>query len=295
MNITKENIEVILYDYAEGNLSDKERKETEQYLNLHPEYKEMLDEYDPLLKIPEENDVVFANKEEFLQQIMTSKPYITTEKPQSEQKKLPKIITITRYIKWISGAAAMLLLLIAIGSVFNLQNTTQTASIDGKNEISIHNNLKTTNKTSSEYDKDIAQGQLVSATSQKSIKKTGYFLQKDRVFSTKRPPLFDIDSESSESEVQYSYNESQYLAENNARLNQENEEMDTENFGIMTFDGNLTEDNENFAMSDGQYQMSNADYEDYEYRIIFFNNKPTVWKRIKRWFSNAKDVLFAEN
>ena len=90
MNITKENIEVILYDYAEGNLSDKECKETEQYLNLHPEYKEMLDEYDPLLKIPEENDVVFANKEEFLQQIMTSKPYITTEKPQSEQKKTSK-------------------------------------------------------------------------------------------------------------------------------------------------------------------------------------------------------------
>ena len=59
MNITKENIEVILYDYAEGNLSGKERDEVGQYLKLHPEYREMLDGYDPLLTIPEENGGVF--------------------------------------------------------------------------------------------------------------------------------------------------------------------------------------------------------------------------------------------
>ena len=37
MKITKDNIEVILFDYAEGNLSNQERKEVEAFLEKIPE------------------------------------------------------------------------------------------------------------------------------------------------------------------------------------------------------------------------------------------------------------------
>ena len=45
MKITKDNIEVILFDYAEGDLSPKEQKEVEDFLENNPQYKQMLSSY----------------------------------------------------------------------------------------------------------------------------------------------------------------------------------------------------------------------------------------------------------
>ncbi|MBO6118564.1 MAG: hypothetical protein J6P44_08490 [Bacteroidales bacterium] len=118
MIITKENIEAVLYDYAEGNLSAQEVKEADKYLSLHPEYKEMLNLYDPALTIEEPSDIVYGDKEELFNAATGS------------QSK--KIILISRYVKWISGAAAMIVLLLAIKGVYNLSYQSVEGVDEGK-------------------------------------------------------------------------------------------------------------------------------------------------------------------
>ena len=310
MNITKENIEVILYDYAEGNLSGKERDEVGQYLKLHPEYREMLDGYDPLLTIPEENGGVFDGEEEFLREIMASNPQSLTEKPHSKdvktqlmtansqpkKKKSERIIVITRYIKWISGAAAMFVMFFAIKSIYTLQNTQDTASIENIGEMKTLNNTEVLSKNSAEPNIDTANTHTAVALSHNNKEKTHFFYSKNPLFLLKKPTFFDTDSakgngnvqqsgdntpkgnddEQSETmDLQYEYTENQNLNEDNGISKPENKESQISNQDMALY----IEEN---PISDVRNQVSNVDYADTEYRIIFFNNKPTFFKRLKR-------------
>ncbi|MBR4803102.1 MAG: hypothetical protein IK032_00505, partial [Bacteroidales bacterium] len=63
MNINEENYELYLYRYAEGLLTDDERRELEAVLPSHPEWQELLDLYDPDLKITAQPHEVFPDKE----------------------------------------------------------------------------------------------------------------------------------------------------------------------------------------------------------------------------------------
>lgn len=63
MNISKENIEAYLLDYAEGTLTSEEKKEVEAFLTLNPEYKEMLSLYDDSIKL-EAEPMIFMAKED---------------------------------------------------------------------------------------------------------------------------------------------------------------------------------------------------------------------------------------
>lgn len=51
MKITEENYELYLFQYAEGMLSDKERREVEAFLDSHPDIREEFALYDPKLTV----------------------------------------------------------------------------------------------------------------------------------------------------------------------------------------------------------------------------------------------------
>ena len=63
MKISKENIEVILFDYAEGNLSNQERKEVEAFLEKNPHYKQMLSSYQECEKLSKPLNIVFEDED----------------------------------------------------------------------------------------------------------------------------------------------------------------------------------------------------------------------------------------
>ncbi|MBQ9255212.1 MAG: hypothetical protein IJ180_10635 [Bacteroidales bacterium] len=117
MLINEKNIEALLYDYAEGNLSQKERNQVDLFLLENPQYKEMLSEYDTSVVVPKQEDVVFANKEKIVSDIMKQSP--------------KKTIIITKYVKWVSAMAAMFLLVFGIKTFYelNLVNNSNTNSL----------------------------------------------------------------------------------------------------------------------------------------------------------------------
>ncbi|MBO6118569.1 MAG: hypothetical protein J6P44_08515 [Bacteroidales bacterium] len=274
MNITKENIEAVLYDYAEGNLSLQEVKAVEKYLNLHSEYKEMLLEYDPMLKIPEENAYVFAEKEEVLRQTVGN-------------KHADKVL-IRRRIQRLSGVAAAALIIIAIGSIYMYQDSHNNASVTDTNNALTH---------------------ISAAPSQNNSEKNPFFDAKKPFFLPKKTVFSDTDSARGKINTPQGENNQpegngitpstydnfteeisqtqEYLAQTTLDTF-ENGETDPDNFAVMA------SNNDSYLQDDNQ-EVSVSDYEDFEYRIIFFNNKPTLWKRVKRWFSNAKEELFAGN
>ncbi|MBR1775397.1 MAG: hypothetical protein IJ759_07750 [Bacteroidales bacterium] len=151
MKITKENIEAILFDYAEGNLTEAERKEAEAYLDLHPEYREMLSMYDPNITIEKPLDIVYTDKDELFSMVTAKKP--------------TKIIFISRYVKWVSGVAAVMLLFFAIKTFYNLQNTQENTPISKVNQIN-EREIKDINDL-----KDFSQDNKLIATA-KNNKKT---------------------------------------------------------------------------------------------------------------------------
>lgn len=100
MKITKDNIEVILFDYAEGNLSPKEQKEVEDFLENNPQYKQMLSSYKDCKGLDKPLDVKFEEKEELF--------------TLATGKKAKSIVFIPRYMKYACSIAAMILLFFAI-------------------------------------------------------------------------------------------------------------------------------------------------------------------------------------
>lgn len=100
MKITKDNIEVILFDYAEGNLSPQEQKEVEAFLENNPQYKQMLSSYKDCKGLDKPLDVKFEEKDELF--------------TLATGKKAKSIVFIPRYMKYACSIAAMILLFFAI-------------------------------------------------------------------------------------------------------------------------------------------------------------------------------------
>ena len=100
MKITKDNIEVILFDYAEGDLSPKEQKEVEAFLENNPQYKQMLSSYKDCKGLDKPLDVKFTGKDELF--------------TLATGKKARSIVFVPRYMKYACSIAAMILLFFAI-------------------------------------------------------------------------------------------------------------------------------------------------------------------------------------
>lgn len=116
MKTNKEDIEIMLFDYAEGNLSSEERKEVEEFLKENPQYAKMLDSYQesPILEKPLE--VKLENKNELLSL--------------AKGKKTRKIVFKPSFIYWSSAIAAVVLLFFTIRLlVSNEENSMKTQEI----------------------------------------------------------------------------------------------------------------------------------------------------------------------
>lgn len=100
MKTTKDNIEVILFDYAEGNLSPEEQKEVEAFLENNPQYKQMLSSYKDCKGLDKPLDVKFEEKDELF--------------TLATGKKAKSIVFIPRYMKYACSIAAMILLFFAL-------------------------------------------------------------------------------------------------------------------------------------------------------------------------------------
>lgn len=100
MKTTKDNIEVILFDYAEGNLSPQERKDVEEFLEKNPQYKQMLSSYKDCKGLDKPLDVKFEEKDELF--------------TLATGKKARSIVFVPRYMKYACSIAAMILLFFAI-------------------------------------------------------------------------------------------------------------------------------------------------------------------------------------
>ena len=100
MKITKDNIEVILFDYAEGDLSPKEQKEVEAFLENNPQYKQMLSSYKDCKGLDKPSEVKFTEKDELF--------------TLATGKKARSIVFVPRYMKYACSIAAMILLFFAI-------------------------------------------------------------------------------------------------------------------------------------------------------------------------------------
>lgn len=120
MKIKKENIEALLFDYAEGNLSREEAKELEAFLEKQPQYAALLQYYDKGEKLEEPSEIVFEEKEDLFK-------FATQRKRKSLVLNVPKFV-------WVSSAAAVLLLLILLlplsNDEQNMQESTNTAFVD---------------------------------------------------------------------------------------------------------------------------------------------------------------------
>lgn len=100
MKITKDNIEVILFDYAEGDLSPKEQKEVEAFLENNPQYKQMLSSYKDCKGLDKPSEIKFTEKDELF--------------TLATGKKARSIVFVPRYMKYACSIAAMILLFFAI-------------------------------------------------------------------------------------------------------------------------------------------------------------------------------------
>ncbi len=120
MKIKKENIEALLFDYAEGNLNREEEKALEAFLEKNPQYAALLQAYDREEKLEEPSDIVFEDKDGLFRLA-------------SGGKKKSLVLKMPSYA-WISAAAAVLLLLVVLLPLSDdeqsLQESTNTAFVD---------------------------------------------------------------------------------------------------------------------------------------------------------------------
>ena len=104
MKITKDNIEVILFDYAEGNLDSGMQKELECFLESNPQYKQMLAMYLENESLEKPLDIVFEEKDE----LFTKATGI----------KAKKALIIPPFAKWAASIAAGVALVLFVGYLF---------------------------------------------------------------------------------------------------------------------------------------------------------------------------------
>lgn len=143
MKISKENIEVILFDYAEGNLSNQERKEVEAFLEKNPHYKQMLSSYQECEKLSKPLNIVFEDKDELF--------------ALATGKKARKIVFAPRYVKWACGIAAVLLLFFAIKPLLEkevvIEEKTPVLITQNKTKKEENNSKKYFSETKKEFSK----------------------------------------------------------------------------------------------------------------------------------------------
>ncbi|MBO7276987.1 MAG: hypothetical protein J6U84_03395 [Bacteroidales bacterium] len=134
MKTNKEDIEIMLFDYAEGNLSPEERKEVEAFLKENPQYAKMLDSYQesPILEKPLE--VKFENKNELYSL--------------AKGKKTRKIVFKPSFIYWSSAVAAIVLLFFFTRPLLTSE---QKATITNDSLIAKTETKKEENKTKKEF------------------------------------------------------------------------------------------------------------------------------------------------
>jgi hypothetical protein len=124
MKTTKDNIEVILFDYAEGNLSPEERKDVEEFLEKNPQYIEMLNAYKESEPLEKPLGLVFKEKDDLFS-LATG-------------KKARKIVFKPSFVYWSSAVAAVVLLFFLVKPlVKNEQTPTATSK-----ELIAENNPK---------------------------------------------------------------------------------------------------------------------------------------------------------
>lgn len=128
MNINKENIEALLYDYAENNLDSQMRQEFELFLEKNPAYKQMLLDYDPNMTIPTPNNCTFNQKNTIIN--------LTERRPK-------------RILFYFSISAAAILLVVLLIPIFNNnKQSVQIAKINNEQITSTHNYMNTNSNTS---------------------------------------------------------------------------------------------------------------------------------------------------
>ena len=124
MKTMKDNIEVILFDYAEGNLSPQERKDVEEFLEKNPQYIEMLNAYKESEPLEKPLGLVFKEKDDLFS-LATG-------------KKARKIVFKPSFVYWSSAVAAVVLLFFLVKPlVKNEQTPTATSK-----ELIAENNPK---------------------------------------------------------------------------------------------------------------------------------------------------------
>lgn len=143
MKTTKDNIEVILFDYAEGNLSPEEQKEVEDFLEKNPHYKQMLSSYQECEELSKPLNIVFEDKDELF--------------ALATGKKARKIVFVPRYVKWACGIAAVLLLFFAIKPLLEkevvIEEKTPVLITQNKTKKEENNSKKYFSETKKEFSK----------------------------------------------------------------------------------------------------------------------------------------------
>ena len=134
MKTTKDNIEVILFDYAEGNLSPQERKDVEEFLEKNPQYIEMLNAYKESEPLEKPLGLVFKEKDDLFS-LATG-------------KKARKIVLKPNFVYWSSAVAAVVLLFFLVKP---LVKNEQTHTITSDSLIAKTETKKEENKTKKEF------------------------------------------------------------------------------------------------------------------------------------------------
>ncbi len=134
MKTTKDNIEVMLFDYAEGNLSPQERKEVEEFLEKNPQYIEMLNAYKESEPLEKPLGLVFKEKDDLFS-LATG-------------KKARKIVFKPSFVYWSSAVAAVVLLFFLVKP---LVKNEQTPTATNKELIAENNPKKKFEKAKEKF------------------------------------------------------------------------------------------------------------------------------------------------
>ena len=139
----KENIEALLFDYAEGNLSEQERLKVERLIESNPEYAALLQAYDKNERVECPCDMLFEDKEALFGSIC--------------KERKPAVFLTRRKQSWIYSVAAVLLLLVVSTVAINhIATPNKTATQLSENKHSAIDKNKTPfqeNKTAIQSDK----------------------------------------------------------------------------------------------------------------------------------------------
>lgn len=139
----KENIEALLFDYAEGNLSEQERQKVERLIESNPEYAALLQAYDKNESVECPCNVLFEDKEALFGTIC------------KENKAV--VFPARRKQSWIYSVAAVLLLLVVSTVAINyIVTPNKTATQPSENKHTAISENKTPfqeNKTAIQSDK----------------------------------------------------------------------------------------------------------------------------------------------